>query len=65
MGKIGVSQRVTGLVEHLIVPQEHSLQVRLQGRAIIRLERRQEPIGPVVSPLISANGEDIRFHATS
>jgi hypothetical protein len=52
MGEVGVSQRVTGLVEHLIVLQEHSLQVRLQGREIIRLERRQEPIGPVVSPLI-------------
>jgi hypothetical protein len=43
MRKGGVAQRVTRLVQHLILLQHHSFEVRLQGREVVRLQRGEKP----------------------
>ena len=45
MRKVGVTQEITRLVEHLILLQRHRFEVRLQGRKIVRRERGEKPVG--------------------
>ena len=43
-----MAQGIAGLVQHMILPQDDPMQVRLDGREVIRLQCGQQPIGAVI-----------------